>query len=453
MSEQDSEWEFVKLQSIASKEKNAIVGGPFGSNLVSKDYVFYGVPVIRGQNMGNRWVGGEFVYVSEMKANSLSTNLAKPYDVVFTQRGTLGQVSIVPKKPFSRYVISQSQMKISVDKNLSDPFFVYYLFKSQEMIDYITRNTIQTALPHINLGFLKEIQIPLPPLPTQKAIAHILGTLDDKIELNRRMNETLESIARAIFTSWFINFDPVRAKAENRQPEGMDAATAALFPSEFETVEGQEIPKGWEYNTIGKICSVQSGYAIKSSDFCETGHPVLKIKNITNDKRIDLSNCDFISKKLAKEHPEFLLNNGDLVMAMTGATVGKYGLVINMHHEKCFLNQRVCRFLPKGLNKEKNWFIYSALDLSQVIDHVISIADGSAQANISSNAISSAKITIPSERIIDQYNKRIEPIFLKIIHNLLEGIVLDRVRDTLLPKLLSGELPIDNPEKFIEATV
>src|SRR5437867_3916728 len=144
------EWKAATVGDIAAPSRNALVGGPFGSNLVSRDYVATGVPVIRGQNMGNRWVSGDFAYVTEEKAKSLEANLARPGDIVFTQRGTLGQVSLIPDRSFDRYLVSQSQMKLTVDRNVADPLFFYYVFASVEQQDYVRQHTIQTGVPHTN---------------------------------------------------------------------------------------------------------------------------------------------------------------------------------------------------------------------------------------------------------------------------------------------------------------
>ena len=177
---------------IAAPVRNALVGGPFGSDLVSKDYVVQGVPVIRGTNMGHgRWVAGEFAYVTFEKAESLVSNCAHPGDLLFTQRGTLGQVALVPKKGYDRYLISQSQMKLTVDPTKADTEFLYYVFTSAEQQAYIRQNAIQTGVPHTNLGILRNTPLSLPSLSKQKAIAHILGTLDDKIENNRALNHHL----------------------------------------------------------------------------------------------------------------------------------------------------------------------------------------------------------------------------------------------------------------------
>jgi type I restriction enzyme S subunit len=172
------DWKSTTVTEIAASSRNSIVGGPFGSDLVSNDYVDDGVPVIRGQNMGGQWVSGNFVFVSPAKAASLEANLARRGDIVFTQRGTLGQVSLVPDLPYQRYLISQSQMKLSVNREVADPLFFYYLFTGEQQQEYIRQNTIQTGLPHTNLGILRTTPVPLPPLPEQRSIAETLSDVD-----------------------------------------------------------------------------------------------------------------------------------------------------------------------------------------------------------------------------------------------------------------------------------
>ena len=235
---------------LAAPIRNALVGGLFGSDLGSADYVPSGVPVIRGQNLSNgKFVGGDCVYVSESKADKLKSNLARPGDLVFTQRGNAvlhgGQVAIVPDGRFDRYVVSQSQMKLTPDSSKVDSHFLYFVFSSSDYSHYLRSNAIVTGVPHINLSLLRDYQLYLPPLAEQRAIASVLGALDDKIELNRRMNATLESIARALFQSWFIDFDPVRAKLDNRHPTGINAETAALFSDSFQDSQQGRLPQGW----------------------------------------------------------------------------------------------------------------------------------------------------------------------------------------------------------------
>lgn len=282
------------VEDIAANARNAIVGGPFGSDLVSKDYVLSGVPVIRGANMGyGRWVSGEFVYVTNEKADSLSSNCARAGDIIFTQRGTLGQVALIPNGTTERYLVSQSQMKLTVDSRKADALFLYYVFTGAEQQEFIRTNAIQTGVPHTNLGILKKTPVRLPSLNRQKSIARILASLDDKIDLNRRINQTLEAMAQALFKSWFVDFDPVKAKIAAIQ-EGRDplraamsaisgksdaeldalpreqvahlAVTAALFPDEMEASELGEVPKGWVIEPLSKMIQLIGGGTPKRSE-------------------------------------------------------------------------------------------------------------------------------------------------------------------------------------------
>lgn len=179
-------WLRAKVRELATDR--GLVGGPFGSSLGRKDYLPFGVPVIRGTNLSgtSSFSPEDFVYVSEAKADELRRNLAIPGDLVLTQRGTLGQVGVVPEHPHSRYVISQSQMRLRCETSTAAPRFLYYVFRSAWMVEQILSRAITTGVPHINLGILGDLQLSLPPLAEQHGIAATLGALDDKIESNRR---------------------------------------------------------------------------------------------------------------------------------------------------------------------------------------------------------------------------------------------------------------------------
>ncbi len=172
-------WPIVRVKEVKAASRNALASGPFGSNLGSGDYVTEGVPVIRGKNLNHgKWIGGEFVYVSQQKANQLKANLCQPSDLIFTQRGTVGQVALVPSSPFSQYVISQSQMKLTVDIGKVIPEYVYAYFQSSAGQNYLITSTIATGLPHINLGILANAPMLLPPLLEQRRIVEILDESD-----------------------------------------------------------------------------------------------------------------------------------------------------------------------------------------------------------------------------------------------------------------------------------
>jgi type I restriction enzyme S subunit len=193
-----TDWPNGTLRDVAAPK--GLVGGPFGSSLGGKDYVAAGVPVIRGGNLSTRsaFDASAFVYVTPEKAASLAHNQARPGDVVFTQRGTLGQVGIVPAG-HERYLISQSQMRLRVDPAKADPRFVYYQFRSPAIVDAIRNSAITTGVPHINLGILASLPIVIPPLAAQTAIADVLSALDDKIAGNERAARIAGDLAAAEF--------------------------------------------------------------------------------------------------------------------------------------------------------------------------------------------------------------------------------------------------------------
>jgi type I restriction enzyme S subunit len=173
------DWKLVSIKDAAARMQNAIVGGPFGSDLVSTDYVDRGVPVIRGQNMSEKFVSGDFAYVTNAKASALSANLARPGDLMFTQRGTLGQISIVPNVPHEKYLVSQSQMKVTLDGSRHVPAYVYQYFVSNAGQKQIELSAIQTGVPHTNLGILKQYTFPAPLPSEQTVIATALGDVDE----------------------------------------------------------------------------------------------------------------------------------------------------------------------------------------------------------------------------------------------------------------------------------
>lgn len=172
------DWDCAVIRNAVASKPNAIVGGPFGSDLVSADYVVQGIPVVRGKNMSGSTVSGEFVFVSERKAKSLTANLACAKDLIFTQRGTLGQVAIVPDGEYQCYLVSQSQMKASFNEARHNPQFVRHYFSSSEGQRQIADSAIQTGVPHTNLEILRSYQFPAPPILEQHIIATALSDMD-----------------------------------------------------------------------------------------------------------------------------------------------------------------------------------------------------------------------------------------------------------------------------------
>ena len=252
------EWKVVAVEEIKADTPNALAAGPFWSSIGPRFFESCGVPIIRGTNLSEdisvQLNHKNIAFMSVEKSRDFERSKARKGDLIFTSRGSVGQVGLIDKNcPYPEYVISNNMMKLSPDPTKVDSNYLYYLFSSPVMSDEIKNQTIGTSVPGFNLGQLRSLKICLPPLPEQRAIARILGSLDDKIEANRRMNETREAMARTLFKSWFVDFDPVRARTEGRAPAGMDAETAALFPDGFEEQEGQMVPRGWRLGRLEEI--------------------------------------------------------------------------------------------------------------------------------------------------------------------------------------------------------
>ncbi|HCF0643926.1 TPA: restriction endonuclease subunit S [Pseudomonas aeruginosa] len=441
-------FELVHLEDLAAPIKNAIVGGPFGSNLVSKDYAESGVPVIRGQNMGRRWIAGPFAFVSPDKAESLSANKARPGDLVFTQRGTLGQVAIVPSGAFPEYIVSQSQMKITLNPARADVKFIYYVFCSQEQLDHIKNTAIQTGVPHINLGLLRKTPLRLPPLAVQREIAEVLGSLDDCIAILHETNATLEAMAQAIFKSWFVDFDPVRAKAEGRQPERMDGATAALFPDSFEDSELGDVPAGWSVFPIGELVKCVGGAtpSTKNSEFWEPAEFAWTTpKDLSGLQSPILHKTEkMVSSKGVLKISSGLLPAGTLLMS-SRAPIG----YLAISSIAVAVNQGYIAIPPGG----KLSPLYLLHWCRQNMELIKSHANGSTFMEISKKAFRPLPALLPSVEVLAEFTKRVSPIFESIAANDRQINLLAEIRDTLLPKLISGEIRLPEAESIVRSVV
>ena len=230
-----AQWSIVRLDELKANKPYALNGGPFGSNLVRADYRPEGVPVIRGGDIsGDRAFSyDDLVFVSEEKADELRPNNAHPGDLIFTQRGTLGQVGMIPRNaPFPRFVISQSQMKLTVNEDVADPHFLYCYFRAPSTIQTIHNLAFSSGVPHINLDILRNFEVLLPPLPTQRKIAAILSAYDDLTEVNTRRIALLEEMARGLYREWFVRF-----RFPGHERVRMVESAVGLVPEGWEVVK------------------------------------------------------------------------------------------------------------------------------------------------------------------------------------------------------------------------
>lgn len=316
----------------------------------------------------------------------------------------------------------------------ADTRFLLYSLLNADISGYLTG----AVMPKLTQGNLNLIEIPHPPIPEQCAIAHILGSLDDKIELNRKRNETLEAMARALFQDWFVDFGPVRAKMEGREPY-LPAEIWELFP---ERLDEDGKPEGWELDILAAFTSIKNGFAFKSNDWRDSGVPVVKIGSV-KPSFVDLNQVSFIDTELAQEKSSFRLNIGDMLVGLTGY-VGETGR-IPPTIDLPMLNQRVGKFEPKGSYSS---FVFACVRMPQFKVFAESKGHGSAQANVSTSDLLEYPVFYPGIKILEEFCKILNPIFSKTLQNEGEKASLAQIRDTLLPKLISGELLIENADSL-----
>jgi len=329
---------------------------------------------------------------------------------------------------------------IAIDAHANQNF-LYYLLKSKSFIFYASNAASGSAnQARIPVQKLKNFEFEMPPMNEQTAIGHILHSLDIRIELNRQMNETLEAIAKAIFKSWFVDYDPVKAKMEGRKPYGMDEETAALFPDEFEDDdEFGRIPKGWETDPLDNIAEFLNGLALQK--YPPTGGdddvPVIKIAQL---RKGDTEGSDYAN---IAQKPEYIVNDGDVIFSWSGSLMVKIwcgGMGA--------LNQHLFKVTSEHYPK---WFYYQ-----WILKHMPefqAIAEGKAttMGHIKRHHLNDAKVIVPPSDVLLKADELIKHLIEKKIENNNQSRTLISLRDTLLPKLISGEIRIKNPEKFVEA--
>jgi len=435
-------WKELLFGNLAAPVRNAIVGGPFGSNLVSKDYVESGVPVIRGQNMVGRWVGGDFVFVSDGKAKSLSGNLARPGDLIFTQRGTLGQVAIVPEGPYERYLVSQSQMKATVDAAHANVEFLYYFFSSGAQQEWIRSNAIQTGVPHINLGILKKHPILLPSLREQESIAAVLGSLDEKIEQNRRTARNLEALARATFKAWFVNFEPVRAKAAGATSfPGMPDAVFAVLPSDLADSPFGPVPQGWGVGKLGEHCGINERSVRVGQIRGEIEY--IDIASVTVGRLDGVQRLPFAE---APSRARRRVRHGDTIWSCVRPNRRSY-LFLHSPAENCIVSTGFAVLSPASFGPS---YLHELTTRQEFVDYLVSNADGSAYPAVRPDHFAAADVLVPPAELRDVFEEVTMPVRDLLAAGNAESAKLAALRDYLLPRLLSGQVRVREAERAVE---
>jgi type I restriction enzyme S subunit len=415
-----SEWKETTLGEICKSQGGAIQTGPFGSQLHTSDYKEFGIPVVMPTNIND---GGIFedgiARIEAVDVERLSQHKLRLGDIIFSRRGDVTKNALIRSREIG-WLCGTGCLKVRLGtESLATAKFISNCLRHPDTKDWLVRHAVGATMPNLNTGILSNVPVKLPPLQTQQEIALILDTLDDRITLLRETNATLEAIAQALFKSWFVDFDPVHAKMQGTQPEGMDEQTAALFPDSFEESELGLVPVGWKVARFEEfITRIPVGKKYDQKTALLTGEiPILDqgksgIIGYHND-------CAGVNSSL--EEPVVVFANHTCYMRLI-----------------TFPFSAIQNVLPfKGRNVETVWAYYATKDRVTFSEY---------KGHYPEFAIE--KAILPSKELTTIFKTTIFPLLERTRLNEVQLKTLADLRDTLLPRLISGQLRVGDVEEI-----
>lgn len=422
-------------------------GWAFKSELFSEEIT--GKPII--VSIGNFCYTGGFRFdsttIKEYRGDYPPEYDLLPGDIllVMTCQTSGGEILGIPGKipnDGSSYLHNQRLGKIEIkDEKKVDRNFLYWLFLYPEFNRHLYLSASGTKILHTSPSRIEDFKFQLPPIIAQKDIASVLDALNDKIELNRKMNETLEAMAKAMFKSWFVDFDPVRAKMEGREPVGMDTETTALFPDGFEESELGEIPRGWRVGRLGEIVEhIRRGV---QPNKIEPEIPYIALEHMPRRciALYDWGNSEDL------ESNKFQFKKGEILYGKLRPYFHKVGVAP--------VNGVCSTDIVVMAPKSKKWFgiVLGHVSSNEFVEYTNAGSTGTKMPRTNWNDMAHFEVVLPPEKLAGVFTDNIQPAVERIIQSIHESRTLAQIRDTLLPKLLSGEIRVGDAEKVIGSTL
>ncbi len=388
------------------------------------------------QNIGENRVNPEGIArITPEDAQRLSRYLVREGDIIYSRRGDVERRALIRQQE-DGWLCGTGCLRVRPGVGRLESTYLSYYLAHPATRSWIVRHAIGATMPNLNTGTLSALPVVVPSLDEQREIASMLNALDDKIHLNRRTDEALEALARALFKSWFEDFDPVRARASGEEPWGMDAATAALFPNEFEASELGEIPRGWRVAPIGDVTRVVGGSTPRTAeesfwngdvcfatpkDLSRLEHPALldTERHITQDGLAQISSG--------------LLPPGTVLLS-SRAPIGYLAIAeVPVSVNQGFIAMVCDRDLP-------NHFVLRWCAAN--MEGIKARANGTTFLEVSKAGFRPIPCVVPSGEVLGWYVEQVEPLYRRLVANIRESQTLTTLRDALLPKLLSGEVRV-----------
>lgn len=434
------EWQTRTLRDFCRKPNGGIQTGPFGSQLHRADYVDAGVPVIMPTNIqAGRLVEDGIARVSEAKADELKRHRIRLGDIIFARRGEVDKCAVVTEHEVN-WLCGTGCLLARVDPKLADARYIGYHISLPETRAWLQQNAVGLVMPNLNTGILESIPIRAPSRIEQEQIANLLASLDAKIDLNREMAVTLEAMARALFKSWFVDFDPVHAKAERRNT-GLPADIAALFP---DNLDNGGLPEGWSHSTVGQLFTVVAGNtpSTKQAEYWGGPHAWATPKDMSGLPGPLLTRTE----RSLTEQGFGACSSGEIppmsLLMSSRAPVG----YLTFNSLPVSINQGIAAFVANKLSPYYAWaWCHENMKL------IKANANGSTFQEISKGVLRTISMIEPSQAVHDVFVAVVETTFSRIVELAEEAASIISLRDELLPKLLTGELRVDDAAASIAA--
>ena len=433
----------MELQTIGAL---LVEDGNHGENRPRPDeFSTVGIQFIRAADMD----GGRVLFESAQRINEIARNRVRKGigaggDVLLSHKGTVGKVAYVPLNAPPFVCSPQTTFWRVTDAKRLDRRYIYYFLQSQAFREQLDSRKGETDMAdYVSLTTQRTLKVTVPHIAEQEAIAGVLGSLDDKIELNRRMNATLEAMARALFQSWFVDYDPIRAKLDGRSPANLDPTTAALFPASFQDSSLGPIPYGWDVGSILRQADLLSGGTPKTdvSAFWDGEVAWASAKDVSQCGQAFLVSTERTITPLGVEKsPTKIIPAFSTVVVARGATTGRltmFGTAMAMN-QTCY-----------GLRSKVDAPFALYCHVLHFIERLVQGGHGSIFDTITTSTFEATNVLLASKEILEAFDASTAPLFQRILANIHESRTLATLRDTLLPKLLSGELSVSTAAETI----
>jgi len=438
-----SGWKYKTLGEACSEGGGDIQTGPFGSQLHAADYVPVGIPSIMPQNIGdNRLIEDGIARITPEDAQRLSRYLVRAGDIVYSRRGDVERRALV-RAHEDGWLCGTGCLRVRLGEKGADPRYTSYYLGHPSVREWIVRHAHGATMPNLNTSILGACPFVEPPIEEQRAIAHILGTLDDKIELNRKQNETLEAMARALFKAWFVDFEPVRAKMEGRWQRGqslpgLPAHLYDLFPDRLVASELGEIPEGWGVGKLGDV-AVNPRRSVQPNQIDE-GTPYIALEHMPK-RCIALAEWGMAD---GLESNKYEFKRGEILFGKLRPYFHKVGLA----PVDGVCSTDIVVIAPKL----PMWFGFVLAHASSdvFVEYTNAGSTGTKMPRTNWTDMARYAVAMPTDDVATAFNLHIHAISEEIIARIHESKSLAQLRDTLLPKLISGELRIRDAEAFLK---